>query len=96
MKEFWSELTTAQKTKYIISGIAAILGLIFAIMNWNSVNVHLVFTSISIPITVLIVLSMAAGYGLATLFDYKKFRGKDKEIKSLKSQISSKISDDDI
>ena len=96
MKEFWDGLTRAQKIKYIVSGIAVILGLIFAIMNWTSVEIHFILTRVNMPITLLIVLSMAAGYGLATLFDYKKFKGKNKEIKSLKSQLNTTSDEDEI
>ncbi len=96
MKDFWNGLTTGQKAKYIISGIVAILGLIFAIMNWTAVEVHFILIRIDIPITLLIVFSMAAGYGLATLFDYRKFRKKDKEIKSLQTQLDMKHGEDEI
>lgn len=96
MKEFWEGLTKGQKIKYIVSSIAVILGLIFAIMNWTSVEVHFILMRVDVPITLLIIFSMAAGYGLATLFDYRKFKGKDKEIKSLKSQLTMKESEDEI
>lgn len=96
MKEFWEGLSTTQKMKYIISGIAVILGLIFAIMNWKSIEVHFILTSVNIPITMLILLCMAAGYGLATLFDYRKFKSKNKEITSLKAQLEMRQSEDEI
>ncbi len=96
MKEFWDGLTKGQKIKYIVSTIAVIIGLIFAVMNWSSVEVHFILMRVDVPITLLIIFSMAAGYGLATLFDYKKFKGKNKEIKSLKSQLIMKSSEDEI
>ena len=96
MQEFWQGLTTAQKTKYIISMIAVILGLIFAIINWNSTEVHLLVTRVKIPITLLIFMCMGAGYGLATLFDYRKYKAKNKEISSLKAQLEMKNGEDDI
>ena len=96
MKEFWEGLTKAQKVKYIVSSVAVILGIIFAVMNWTSVEVHFILMSVDVPITLLIIFSMAAGYGLATLFDYKKFKGKNKEIKSLKSQLTMRDSEDEI
>lgn len=96
MKEWWDGLKNQQKVKYIISAIAGILVLIFAIVNWKSVNVSLLITTVRIPITLLIVLSLAGGFGLATLFDYRKFKKKDKEIKSLKSQIDMSRAEDEI
>lgn len=87
MKEYWQGLTTGQKTKYIISGISGILIIIFAILNWEATEVHFIITKIRISKTLLIVLSIAGGFGLATLFDYRKFKKKDREIRELKSQL---------
>lgn len=96
MKEWWQGLKSQQKMKYIISGVAGLLVLIFAIVNWKSINVNLLITTVRIPITLLIILSLAGGFGLATLFDYRKFRKKDKEIKSLKSQLEISSAEDEI
>ena len=85
-----------QKVKYIISAIAGFLVLIFAIVNWKSINVNLLVTTVRIPVTLLIILSLAGGFGLATLFDYRKFKKKNKEIKSLKSQLTMKEAEDEI
>ena len=60
------------------------------------VNVNLLITTVRIPITLLIVLSLAGGFGLATLFDYRKFKKKDKEIKSLKAQLEMSRSEEEI
>lgn len=96
MKEWWDGLSSSQKFKYIASAIAGLLVLIFAIVNWKTVPVSLLITTVRIPITLLIVLSLAGGFGLATLFDYRKFRKKDSEIKSLKSQLTLKDHEDEI
>jgi len=97
MKEWWDGLSGRQKIKYIVSAVSGLLVLIFAIVNWKSIPVNLLITKVQIPITLLIVLSLAGGFGLATLFDYRKFRKKDKEIKSLKSQLEvRKEADDEI
>lgn len=96
MKDWWDSLSSSQKFKYIISAVSGILVLIFAIVNWKTVPVSLLITTVRIPITLLIVLSLAGGFGLATLFDYRKFRNKDKEIKSLKAQLHLKDAEDEI
>lgn len=95
MKEYWNGLTNAQKTKYIISAVAGILVLIFAILNWKNTELHLLFGRVSIPKTLLILMSMAGGFGLATLLDMRKFRKKDNEIKNLKSQLALKIEEEE-
>lgn len=93
MKEWWDDLSSSQKFKYIISAVLGILVLIFAIVNWKIVPVNFLIITVRIPITLLIVLSLAGGFGLATLFDYRKFRKKDKEINSLKAQLSAAAQD---
>lgn len=87
MKEWWDGLSSSQKLKYIISAVSGILVLIFAIVNWKSIPVNFLITTIRIPTTLLIVLSLAGGFGLATLFDYRKFRKKDKEINTLRTRL---------
>jgi len=88
MKEFWNELTLVQKVKYILSAIAFILVTIFAVLNWKPTEVHLLFTRVLISKTLLIVISIAGGIGISTLFSFRKLRKKDKEIKQLKSQLN--------
>jgi len=93
MKEWWDGLNRQQKIKYIVSAVAGLLVLIFAIVNWKFTYVNLLITTVRIPVTLLIILSLAGGFGLATLFDYRKFKKKDQEIKSLKNQLQLKASD---
>ncbi len=87
MKEWWDGLSNSQKMKYIISAVSGMLVLIFAIVNWKSIPVNFLITTIRIPTTLLIVLSLAGGFGLATLFDYRKFKKKDKEINTLRTRL---------
>ena len=93
MKEWWSELSRQQKVKYIVSAISGLLVLIFAIVNWKYTYVNLLVTTVRVPVTLLIILSLLGGFGLATLFDYRKFKKKDKEIVSLKKQLQLKESE---
>ena len=88
MKEHWLELTKAQKIKYIVSAVAGILVLIFAIVNWKITEVHLLVTKVRMPITLLIIISLGGGFGLATLFNYRKFKKKDTEIKALNAKLN--------
>jgi len=88
MKEYWGNLTTGQKAKYIGFGILGILVLLFAIFNWQSTELHFVFLKINIPLTLLILICMLGGYAFSALMDYKKFRVKDKEIEALKKEIA--------
>ena len=96
MKEWWAELSSQQKIKYIVSAVSGLLVLIFAIVNWKLIPVNFLITTVRIPTTLLIVLSLAGGFGLATLFDYRKFKKKDKEITSLKKQLQLKDAEDEI
>ena len=82
--------------KYVVSGISGLLVLIFAIVNWKSIPVNFLITTVRIPTTLLIVLSLAGGFGLATLFDYRKFKKKDNEIKSLRKQLDMSTTDDEL
>lgn len=87
MKEYWNDLNSGQKTKLILKITLGILALIFAIRNWQSTSVVLVFFKMNLPLTVIIVLCLAIGFALASIFDYRKFKAKNKEISELKSKV---------
>lgn len=87
MKEYWNDLSSSQKTKLIIKILLGILVLIFAIRNWQSTPVVLVFFKMNLPLTIIIVLCIAIGFAAASVFDYRKFKAKNKEISELKSKI---------
>ncbi len=90
MKEYWNDLSKAQKAKYIIGIVVGILVVIFAVLNWRYTSVHLLFKRVRIPITLLVIVSVAGGFGFASLFDYRKFKKKDKQIRQLKMQLELK------
>jgi len=87
LKEFWNELSYQEKIKYIALTVAGLIVLLFAIFNWQSTVLHLIFGKVEVPLTILILVSMLGGYAFAGLSNFKKHRKKDKEIKSLKKKI---------
>ncbi len=89
MKEYWNDLSSSQKTKLIFKLILGLFALIFAIRNWQNTEVVLVFFKMQLPLTIIIVLCVAVGFALASLFDYKKFRVKNKEIEELKIKFEN-------
>jgi uncharacterized integral membrane protein len=89
MKEYWNDLTASQKTKLILKIILGLLAIIFAVRNWQSTPVVLVFFKMNLPLTIIIVLCLGIGFALASVFDYRKFKIKNKEITELKSRIAN-------
>jgi uncharacterized integral membrane protein len=87
MKEYWNDLTSGQKTKLILKILLGILAFIFAIRNWQSTPVVLLFFEMNLPLTIIIALCLAIGFAVASVFDYRKFKAKNKEISLLKSKI---------
>jgi uncharacterized integral membrane protein len=90
MKEYWNNLKSAEKAKLIVFGILGVIVLVFAIRNWQSIDLHIFLTTISIPTTLLILLSMLAGYGVSKFTNIRKFRALKKEIKILKKKEEEK------
>lgn len=88
MKEYWNNLSTGKKIRLIINVLLGLFAMIFAIRNWQSTEVILVFIKMKLPLTLIILLCLAIGFGLASLFDYKKFKKRDKEISQLKERIT--------
>jgi uncharacterized integral membrane protein len=89
MKEYWTDLTSGQKTKLVLKIILGLFALIFAVRNWQSTEVVLIFFKVNMPLTVLILASLAIGFALASLFDYRKLKAKDKAISELKEQMKT-------
>jgi uncharacterized integral membrane protein len=91
MNEYWNNLTSGQKSKLVMKVMIGLLAFIFAIRNWQSVPVILVFFKTQIPLTLVIILCVGIGFAVSSLFDHRKFKAKDKEITDLKTKIASMI-----
>lgn len=89
MKEYWSNLTTGKKAKLIGIVLLVIIALIFVVRNWQPTEVIFVFFRMHIPLTLIIVISGAIGFAFASLFDYRKFKVRDNEIKKLSEQLEA-------
>lgn len=72
MKSFWQNLSNTEKTKLIIFSLLTIMLLVFSIRNWQETELHIFFTVIDIPITLLILFSMLVGFGIAKVFTTRK------------------------
>lgn len=87
MEDFWKSLTPFNKFKFVLSVILGIIVVIFAVLNWHSEEIHLVFAKKQIPLTLLIIFSVAAGYAISFIFSYRKFKTKDRQIRDLEDQL---------
>lgn len=87
MKEHWNSLNGTQKAKLIFKIILIIFAIIFVIRNWQDVEVIPIFLKVQMPLTLVILFSMGVGFAVASLFDYRKFKAKNKEIEELKAKL---------
>lgn len=87
MKEYWQNLSTGRKIKLIVTIALSLCAIIFAARNWRETEVILVFLKVRMPLTLVIVLSAAIGFAIASLFDYRKFKARDAEIKRLNNKL---------
>lgn len=56
-------------------------------LNWKEQEVHMLIRKVYMPLTLMIVFSIAVGYAWSFLFNFQKFRKKDKEISTLMNNI---------
>lgn len=89
MKEFWHLLTPWQKFKFVLSLLLAVFTGIFAVINWQEAEINFVFFKIRLSITLLIAICLVVGYLSSMIFDYKKYREKEREISKLKEEIEA-------
>ena len=87
MKEYWQNLSTGRKVKLVVTVLLTLCALIFAARNWKETEVILVFWKVKMPLTLVIVISTAIGFAIASLFDYRKFKVRDAEIKRLNNKL---------
>lgn len=87
MVEYWKSLSPLNKFKFVLSLILGIIGVVFTTLNWNVQEVHLIFVKTNIPLSLLILFSIIIGYALSFIFNFRKFRAKDREIEVLKKNI---------
>lgn len=99
MKEYWNNLSTAKKIRLIVTALLVICALTFALQNWTETEVRLVFFRISMPLTLVILFSGIIGFAFASIFDYRKFKKRDAEIKKLndeKMSLLAKVHPDEL
>lgn len=89
MKEYWQDLSTGKKVKLVMTILLVIIALTFVVRNWQPTEVIFVFFRMHIPLTLIILISGAIGFAMASLFDYKKFRAHKEEIKALNTKLSA-------
>lgn len=92
MSEYWKALTLWNKVKFTISIIIGILGVVFATLNWNDEEVHLLFFQTTMPLTLVILISVIVGYAVAYVFNFQNSRKKEKELINLEEQ-NQKLAD---
>jgi uncharacterized integral membrane protein len=86
MSEYWKALSLWNKVKFTISIIIGILGVVFATLNWNDEEVHLLFFQTTMPLTLVIIISIIVGYAVAYVLNFQTSRKKEKEIQNLQEQ----------
>ncbi|WP_027419843.1 LapA family protein [Crocinitomix catalasitica] len=87
MKDYWNSMSAGGKIKVIIYLIILIATVIFAIINWQKTSLNLVFVEVMIPKTILVLIAMVAGFGLAKMSDMKKIRTIQKDYSILQKSV---------
>lgn len=87
MSEYWENLTTGKKVRLILVVILAIFIITFAVVNWQESVINFIFFRLKIPITLLIIICATIGYLISSLFEYRHYSAKVKEINALNEEI---------
>lgn len=82
-KSFWSELSTQQKTGYIIVTLVSILLIVFIFQNLHKSPIHFLGIEFQLPVSLLIISSVGVGFGLSFMLSFRKTFRLKKEIKKL-------------
>jgi uncharacterized integral membrane protein len=83
MLDYWKSLSANEKFFLVLKFLIGLLFLIFIVRNWQSIEVNLVFFKLSLPLTLVILLSAGLGAFIASFWFIKKINDKNTEIKRL-------------
>lgn len=87
MGEYWESLSGFNKVKFVATIILSIFVFTFAIVNWKEIEVEFIFFRLKMYITLLIIICLSMGYLISSLFEYKYYNQKQKEVLALKAEL---------
>ena len=88
MGEYWESLSGLKKVKLIATVILSVFVVVFAIVNWQEIEVEFIFFRLKIYVTLLIVICISLGYLISSLFEYKYYNKKQREVLALQSELA--------
>lgn len=88
MGEYWESLSGFKKVKLIATIILSIFVITFAIVNWKEIEVEFIFFRLKMYVTLLIIICLSLGYMISSLFEYKYYNQKQKEVLALQAEIA--------
>lgn len=84
----FARLSKMQKIKLFLAGIVMLIVIVPLIQNFQSVNLKFLFWDSNLSVSLLILISMFAGFIIAFIREERKILKKNKEIKLLEKKIS--------
>jgi uncharacterized integral membrane protein len=88
MGEYWESLSGLKKVKLIATIILSVFVIVFAIVNWQEIEVEFIFFRLKMYVTLLIIICLSLGYLISSLFEYKYYNQKQKEVLALQSELA--------
>jgi uncharacterized integral membrane protein len=88
MGDYWESLSGLKKVKLIATIILSIFVITFAIVNWQEIEVEFIFFRVKMYITLLVIICLSLGYLISSLFEYKYYNQKQKEISALQAELA--------
>ena len=87
MKNYWKSLSYVEKIRLVVSVLTGLFIFLFIVLNWNEQEIDFIFLKSRMPLSIAIILSIAAGYLLALLMSYRRGVKKEIEYKILKEKV---------
>lgn len=88
MGEYWESLSGFKRVKLIITIILSIFVITFAVVNWKEIEVEFIFFRLKMYVTLLIIVCLSLGYMISSLFEYKYYNQKQKEVLALQAELT--------
>lgn len=88
MGEYWESLSSLKKVKLVATVILGVFVITFALVNWQEIEVEFIFFRLKMYVTLLIVVCLSIGYLISSLFEYKYYNEKQKEVSALQAELT--------
>lgn len=88
MENTQEKVSFCTKIKIVLVTLLTLFIVLLIVQNWNDVPINLVFKTVSLPLPVIILISLLTGYIWGTIASYRSYKRKENKIRSAQNKTT--------